>query len=57
MTENELSKILLDASFKIHTKFGPGILESAYEKALAPGFWPKNGVHLTLTSWWKVSLW
>lgn len=35
MTENELSKIVLDASFKIHTKLGPGILESAYEKALA----------------------
>jgi GxxExxY protein len=35
MTENELSKMVLDAAFKGHTKIGPGILESIYEKALA----------------------
>lgn len=34
MTENELSKIMLDAAFMIHTRLGQGILESAYEKAL-----------------------
>jgi GxxExxY protein len=35
MDENELSKIVLDASFGIHTKLGPGLLESAYEAILA----------------------
>jgi GxxExxY protein len=34
MTENEISKIVLDAAFKVHTLLGPGLLESAYEKAL-----------------------
>lgn len=35
MTENELSKIIVDACFKIHTKLGPGLLESVYEEILA----------------------
>jgi GxxExxY protein len=35
MNENELSKIVLDAAFSIHTKLGPGLLESAYEAILA----------------------
>ena len=35
MTENELSKIIVDCAFKIHTKFGPGLLESVYEAVLA----------------------
>jgi GxxExxY protein len=34
MTENELSKIIVDVSFKIHTKLGPGLLESVYEAVL-----------------------
>ena len=34
-TENELSKIILDAAFKVHTKTGPGILETVYEVTLA----------------------
>ena len=34
MTENELSKIIVDACFKIHTKLGPGLLESVYEAIL-----------------------
>jgi GxxExxY protein len=33
--ENQLSKIILDCSFKVHTKLGPGLLESVYETALA----------------------
>ena len=28
MTENEISKIVLDAAFKVHTKTGPGLLET-----------------------------
>ena len=35
MTENELSKIIVDCCFKIHTTLGPGILESVYEELLA----------------------
>ena len=33
--ENELSKIILDAAFRMHTALGPGLLESAYEACLA----------------------
>ena len=32
MTENEISKVIVDAAFKIHTTLGPGLLESVYEK-------------------------
>jgi GxxExxY protein len=31
MSENEISKIVLDAAFEIHKKLGPGLLESVYE--------------------------
>jgi GxxExxY protein len=31
MTENEISKIVLDAAFEIHRELGPGLLESVYE--------------------------
>ncbi len=34
MTENDLSKIIVDLSYKIHTKLGPGLLESVYEAIL-----------------------
>jgi GxxExxY protein len=33
--ENELSRIVLDAAFQVHSALGPGLLESAYEKCLA----------------------
>jgi GxxExxY protein len=35
MNENQISKIVLDVAFKLHTEVGPGLLESAYEAALA----------------------
>jgi GxxExxY protein len=35
MNENELSKIILDAAFKIHPRLGPGLLETVYEVILA----------------------
>ena len=35
MTENEIAKELLDAAFVVHTKLGPGLLESVYEVVLA----------------------
>lgn len=34
LTENQLSKIILDAAFKVHTGTGPGLLESVYEITL-----------------------
>lgn len=34
MMENQISKIVLDAAFKVHTKPGPGLLESAYRECL-----------------------
>jgi GxxExxY protein len=34
MTENEIAKIIVDLSYKIHTKLGPGLLESVYEEIL-----------------------
>ncbi|MDA3893039.1 MAG: GxxExxY protein [Salinivirgaceae bacterium] len=35
MTEDQISKIILDCAFKVHTRLGPGLLESAYRKCLA----------------------
>ena len=35
MTENEISKEIVDASLKVHKQLGPGLLESAYEECLA----------------------
>ena len=32
--ENELSKIILDSCYRIHSALGPGLLESVYEEAL-----------------------
>jgi GxxExxY protein len=36
MTENEISKIIVDCAIEVHrTLGGPGLLESVYEEALA----------------------
>jgi GxxExxY protein len=35
MTENELSRIIVDSSFKIHNELGPGLYESVYEATMA----------------------
>lgn len=34
MTENEISKILVDIFIKVHSELGPGLLESVYEVAI-----------------------
>jgi GxxExxY protein len=34
MTENELAKIIVNIAFQIHTKIGPGLLESVYEEIM-----------------------
>lgn len=35
MTENEISKIVVDAAIAVHRELGPGLLEAVYEVALA----------------------
>jgi len=35
MSENRLSRIIVDSAYKIHTTLGPGLLESVYDAVLA----------------------
>jgi GxxExxY protein len=35
MTENEISKIIVDSAVTVHRELGPGLLESVYEVVLA----------------------
>ncbi len=35
MNENQIAKEVVDAAVKVHTKLGPGLLESVYEAVLA----------------------
>ena len=35
MSENELSKIIVNCCYRVHTTLGPGLLESVYEETLA----------------------
>ena len=35
LTENEISKEIVDAAYQIHQRLGPGLLESVYEVILA----------------------
>lgn len=35
MTENEIAKVVVDATYTIHREIGPGLLESAYEAMMA----------------------
>ena len=34
MTENQIAKIVVDSAYAVHTKLGPGLLESVYEIAM-----------------------
>lgn len=38
MTENELSKVIVNVAFQIHSKIGPGLLESVYEEIMVYEF-------------------
>ena len=35
LTENKIAKLVVDAAYHVHTKLGPGLLESVYEVVLA----------------------
>ena len=35
MTENEIAKQVVDAAYQVHTRLGPGLLETVYEVVLA----------------------
>ena len=35
MTDNEISGAIVDAAYAVHTRLGPGLLESVYEAALS----------------------
>jgi GxxExxY protein len=45
MTENEIAREVVDAAYKIHTTYGPGLLESAYEAMLAYEL-ERRGLHV-----------
>ncbi|MFI5221149.1 MAG: GxxExxY protein [Bacteroidia bacterium] len=34
MTENEIASIVVDIAYQIHSKLGPGLLESVYEEIM-----------------------
>lgn len=34
MTENELARIVVDVAYQIHTRLGPGLLESVYKAVM-----------------------
>ena len=44
MNENELGTIIVDCAFQIHSRLGPGLLESVYEVILAYEL-TKRGLH------------
>jgi GxxExxY protein len=35
LKENKIAKLVVDAAYHVHTKLGPGLLESVYELVLA----------------------
>ncbi len=45
MTENEIATHIVDAAYKVHTTFGPGLLESVYEAVLAEEL-TRRGLHI-----------
>ena len=45
MTENEIAKQIVDAAYQIHSRLGPGLLETVYEVVLAHEL-RKHGLNL-----------
>ncbi len=46
MSENEISKLVVDLCFKIHKQYGPGLFEIVYEEIFCHE-WKKNGISFT----------
>ncbi|MFT3702761.1 MAG: GxxExxY protein [Agriterribacter sp.] len=46
MTENELSKLIVDLCYKIHKRYGAGLFESVYEEIFCYE-WTKNNIPFT----------
>lgn len=46
LTENEISKIVVDICFKIYQQYGPGLFESVYEEIFCYE-WSKIGIPFT----------
>ena len=46
MTDNEVAKEIVDVAFKIHSSYGPGLLESVYESIMVHEL-TKRGLHVT----------
>ena len=46
MTENQIAKIVVDVAYKLHVKFGPGLLESVYEVLMCYEF-EKRGLRFS----------
>jgi len=46
MKENEIAKIIVDASFHVHKRLGPGLFESVYETVLSYEL-EKRGLSIT----------
>jgi len=46
MTENEISKLVVDLCFKIHKQYGSGLFESVYEEIFCYE-WRKNRIPFT----------
>lgn len=42
MTENEISRIIVDTCYRIHVDLGPGLFESVYEEILTYELLKKN---------------
>ena len=38
MEDNELTKLIVDAAYRVHVSLGPGLLESVYETCLEHEF-------------------
>jgi GxxExxY protein len=46
MSENDLSRIVVDICFHIHKKYGPGLFESVYERIFCFE-WSKTGIAIS----------
>jgi GxxExxY protein len=45
MRENEVATVVVDVAYQLHTTFGPGLLESVYETAMAHELYAR-GLHV-----------